>query len=426
MDRAYHHVNVRVLRKAPCTVAILVDRALGGMAQVSAPDVSYTVSTVLASGTQQAATTTTPSSLPSGQHRPGGPTRSSLGRRGLTEAQPARLLKEASDSASSSRGSRTNRRLLPSFPNPSSSTFPLSSTAPYNRIVSSYYFGELQLDRILLPYHLVSETPVTTPLRSALAHLIETRGLRQARGARAPGVSAFLSRFETKIEAAIDGLTKAQQTTTTKIDDLLSWRPDLERRVADLSDAVAALQAAPTPPLAELVDQRTTTPQPSGDHIGTSAGAADNNQGPHGHGVTVNPRGSSAVPHLVPPPPPASGQYDSLIPSSVMLSPFAHASQLLSGLGQAHPSITFPQFSGENPNLWKTLCEQYFQMFGILPSFWVPMAALNFSGSTIVWMQSIQKRLAEFDWDMFTSLLCTRFGPINPNPTQRGNSTAGP
>ncbi|KAM3231318.1 hypothetical protein ACQJBY_061469 [Aegilops geniculata] len=43
VDRAYHHVNVRVLRKAPCTVAILVDRALGGMAQVSAPDVSYTV-----------------------------------------------------------------------------------------------------------------------------------------------------------------------------------------------------------------------------------------------------------------------------------------------------------------------------------------------------------------------------------------------
>ena len=118
MDRAYHHVNVRVLRKAPCTVAILVDRALGGMAQVSAPDVSYTVSTVLASGTQQAATTTTLSSLPSGRHGLGGPTRLSLGRRGLTEAQPAQLLKEASDSASSSRGSRTTRRLLLSFPEP--------------------------------------------------------------------------------------------------------------------------------------------------------------------------------------------------------------------------------------------------------------------------------------------------------------------
>uniref|UniRef100_A0ACD5X9D4 Uncharacterized protein n=1 Tax=Avena sativa TaxID=4498 RepID=A0ACD5X9D4_AVESA len=43
VDRSYHHVNVRVLRKAPCSVAVLVDRALGGMAQVSAPEVSYSV-----------------------------------------------------------------------------------------------------------------------------------------------------------------------------------------------------------------------------------------------------------------------------------------------------------------------------------------------------------------------------------------------
>uniref|UniRef100_A0A453JI28 Retrotransposon gag domain-containing protein n=1 Tax=Aegilops tauschii subsp. strangulata TaxID=200361 RepID=A0A453JI28_AEGTS len=67
-------------------------------------------------------------------------------------------------------------------------------------------------------------------------------------------------------------------------------------------------------------------------------------------------------------------------------------------------------FTGDNPNLWKTMCEQYFQMFGILPSFWVPMATLNFSGSAAVWLQSIQKRLAEFDWEAFTALLCTRFG----------------
>ena len=79
-----------------------------------------------------------------------------------------------------------------------------------------------------------------------------------------PSVSAFLTRFETKIEAAIDGLTKVQHTTATKIDDLLSWRPDLERCVADLSDAVAALQAAPQPPLLEPEDQqpRTSTPRP--------------------------------------------------------------------------------------------------------------------------------------------------------------------
>lgn len=40
------------------------------------------------------------------------------------------------------------------------------------------------------------------------------------------------------------------------------------------------------------------------------------------------------------------------------------------------------------------------------------MGALNFSDfdSASIWLQSIQKRLADFDWDSFTSLLCTRFG----------------
>ena len=83
---------------------------------------------------------------------------------------------------------------------------------------------------------------------------------------------------------------------------------------------------------------------------------------------------------------------------------------MLAGLGQEHPFICFPQFTGENPNLWKILCEQYYSMFGIHHTLWVPMAALNFSAAAFVWLQAIQKRLSEFDWDAFTSLLCSRFG----------------
>lgn len=109
------------------------------------------------------------------------------------------------------------------------------------------------------------------------------------------------------------------------------------------------------------------------------------------------------------PPLPANGRIESHFPL-LDLSPFAHASQLLAGLGQAHPSIMFPQFTGENPRLWKTLCEQYFQMFGIHNSFWVPMACLNFLGTVSAWLQSVQKKLSEFDWESFSALICTRFG----------------
>nr|XP_040259514.1 uncharacterized protein LOC109773719 isoform X1 [Aegilops tauschii subsp. strangulata]XP_040259515.1 uncharacterized protein LOC109773719 isoform X2 [Aegilops tauschii subsp. strangulata] len=72
--------------------------------------------------------------------------------------------------------------------------------------------------------------------------------------------------------------------------------------------------------------------------------------------------------------------------------------------------MSFPVFSGDNPQLWKTLCEQYFQMFPVHDSYRVPMAILNFSGPASIWLQSVQKKLIGLDWDSFTSLLCTRFG----------------
>jgi Kef-type K+ transport system membrane component KefB len=46
----YQHINQRVLHHAPCSVAILVDRGLGGSAQVAASDVSYTIAVIFFGG----------------------------------------------------------------------------------------------------------------------------------------------------------------------------------------------------------------------------------------------------------------------------------------------------------------------------------------------------------------------------------------
>ncbi|XP_044370802.1 uncharacterized protein [Triticum aestivum] len=244
---------------------------------------------------------------------------------------------------------------------------------------------------------------------------METRSLRQARIrliAMDPSVQSFLERLETTLKEH----TAAIHASNSKIDDLVAWRPDLERRVTDLSEAVAVLQRtslSPPPPemaLHQAPSSSLQSPATAGIHTRAASGTAATLQGPEGHGVYNIQRGPPAVSFQTPPPPPANGQYDAPAPSPPALSPFAHASQLLSGLGQAHPSVQFPQFTGDNPKLWKTLCEQYFTMFAILPSFWVPMATLNFSGSASIWLQSIQKRPAEFDWESFTALLCTRFG----------------
>lgn len=207
-----------------------------------------------------------------------------------------------------------------------------------------------------------------------------------------PAIKALLDKLETALDASI----AVQCTTATKIDELVAWRPDLERRLADLGDAVAALQLAQPPPSKECEDGAVATtptqlPATHGAASGTTPGAAFIPHGSTDHGGAHLPRGLSAASFPTPPPLSANGQLDLQSPSSPP-SPFAHASQLLAGVGQAHPSIVFPLFSGENPRLWKTLCEQYFQMFGIPSSFWVPMVALNFSGSASIWLQSVQEK----------------------------------
>ncbi|CAN6338999.1 unnamed protein product [Urochloa humidicola] len=50
LGSSYHAINKRVLREAPCSVAILVDRGLGGHAQVSAKNVSFSVAAIFFGG----------------------------------------------------------------------------------------------------------------------------------------------------------------------------------------------------------------------------------------------------------------------------------------------------------------------------------------------------------------------------------------
>lgn len=59
-----------------------------------------------------------------------------------------------------------------------------------------------------------------------------------------PTIQAFLDRLDSTLAAH----TAAIQASTARIDEIVAWRPDLERRIADLGDAVAALQHAQPPP----------------------------------------------------------------------------------------------------------------------------------------------------------------------------------
>ena len=56
------------------------------------------------------------------------------------------------------------------------------------------------------------------------------------------------------------------------------------------------------------------------------------------------------------------------------------------------------------------MCEQYFSMFQIPESYFVPMSTSHFTGPAAIWLQSIQGKLSTLDWEAFCNLLCARFG----------------
>lgn len=55
-----------------------------------------------------------------------------------------------------------------------------------------------------------------------------------------PSIESFLDGLDATLKANSKA-TAEIQASTAKIDDLVAWRLDLERRVADLGDVVAAL-----------------------------------------------------------------------------------------------------------------------------------------------------------------------------------------
>ena len=65
--------------------------------------------------------------------------------------------------------------------------------------------------------------------------------------------------------------------------------------------------------------------------------------------------------------------------------------EAIPGMGNYHLSI-FRGFGGENPKLWQTRWEDYFDMFDTDPDLWIAVAAMQFEGPTARWLSSVQHK----------------------------------
>ena len=174
----------------------------------------------------------------------------------------------------------------------------------------------------------------------------------------------------------------ARQITaqSSQLADLCGWKPDLEARFAKLQASVADLQRAQ--PSAAAWSGSAAAHQPATSfpqHDGTI-------HGPDGHGVDIFPGGSPAGTSASPPAPPVTVMISLQHPMNQSVDPHAMSSQIIASLGPQAPNFPFPPFTGDNPNLWITLAEQYFLTFAIHESFWVSMGILHFSGVAGIWL----------------------------------------
>lgn len=96
-------------------------------------------------------------------------------------------------------------------------------------------------------------------------------------------------------------------------------------------------------------------------------------------------------------------------PDSETVMTFPSSSGGFVDLSASIPPMTCPQFDGNNPQMWKSNCEQYFDVYGIQPVHWVKVATLNFTGNAAFWLQSIRKQLVGITWQTLCELVCGRF-----------------
>jgi hypothetical protein len=61
------------------------------------------------------------------------------------------------------------------------------------------------------------------------------------------------------------------------------------------------------------------------------------------------------------------------------------------------PKINFPVFNGDNPQLWHSRCQNYFDMYGVEPSLWVRVMSMHVEGIAARWLQSVERRLHGLD-----------------------------
>ena len=188
------------------------------------------------------------------------------------------------------------------------------------------------------------------------------------------------------------------------------WRPRIEATVDDVKlelgkvtrfwDRSFRERAVPEPPIFP-------TPQSATEHLPAPTGA----DGPAGHRVETQywdeGFGSVLIHTHVPVKGALSHSSPLPLPSTNHVSSgFSRDNPMMGKL----PKLHFHRFDGDNPKLWISRCEDYFEMYSVDSSYWVRLALNQLDGPAARWSQYVAKRLKQSSWSLFSSMLLEHFG----------------
>ncbi len=74
------------------------------------------------------------------------------------------------------------------------------------------------------------------------------------------------------------------------------------------------------------------------------------------------------------------------------------------------PKTDFPKFDGDNPKLWKTNSEKYFEMYQVPYNSWSSFATLHFIGNAALWLQTYEALHPVETWAELVVAVNGKFG----------------
>lgn len=142
-----------------------------------------------------------------------------------------------------------------------------------------------------------------------------------------------------------------------------------------------------------------------------SASESDIGHGPLGRGVATTNRRKACGEESSPASIPAKGTFRTPFASRIPFE-FGESSSrsFASVFHGGGVGVDCPQFDGENPRAWKMKCETYFRVSGVSPEVWVGVAALQFIGGALTWLQSTNAHVELMSWSEFAEAVCAKFG----------------